>query len=118
MAKLKLSDIKTGSLVSEIREETVEFFHNGEEYEVDIRIKQLPFVETESLHSRLHKGEEGVASEWISKALVDEKGKQQFTKQQVENNFVQGLAIAVFDKVYGVDNLKKVIAKAERKADI
>lgn len=116
MAKLKLSDIKTGSLVSEIRDETVEFFHNGEEYEVDIRIKQLPFVETESLYSRLNKGEDVVA-EWISKALVDDKDKLQFTKKQVEENFVQGLANAVFDKVYGIDNLKKAIAKAEKKAD-
>lgn len=116
MAKLKLSDIKTGSLVSEIRDETVEFFHNGEEYEVDIRIKQLPFVETESLFSRLNKGED-VAAEWISKALVDDKGKQQFTKKQVEESFVQSLANAVFDKVYGIDNLKKAIAKAEKKAD-
>lgn len=116
MAKLKLSDIKTGSLVSEIRDETVEFFHNGEEYEVDIRIKQLPFVETESLFSRLNKGEE-VAAEWISKALVDDKGKQQFTKKQVEESFVQSLANAVFDRVYGIDNLKKAIAKAEKKQE-
>ena len=116
MAKLKLSDIKTGSLVSEIRDETVEFFHNGEEYEVDIRIKQLPFIETESLFSRLNKGED-VAAEWISKALVDDKGKQQFTKKQVEESFVQSLANAVFDRVYGIDNLKKAIAKAEKKAD-
>lgn len=115
MAKLKLSDIKNGSLVSEIRDETVTFFHNGEEFEADIRIKQLPFVETESLFNRLNKGEE-VAAEWISKALVDEKGKQQFTKKQVEDNFVQSLANAVFDKVYGIDNLKKAIAKAEKKA--
>ena len=116
MAKLKISDIKTGSLVSEIRDETVEFFHNGEEYEVDIRIKQLPFVETESLFSRLNKGED-VAAEWISKALVDDKGKQQFTKKQVEENFVQSLANAVFDNVYGIDNLKKAIAKAEKKQE-
>ncbi|MGO1375100.1 MAG: phage tail assembly chaperone family protein, TAC [Psychrobacter sp.] len=115
MAKLSLSDIKSGSLVSQVRDEVVEFFHNGEEMSVDIRIKQLPFVETESLFKRLYDGE-NVSSEWISKALVDDKGKVMFTKQQVENTFVQPLAVAVFDKVYGADNLKKSMDKAKKKA--
>ncbi|MDN3397696.1 phage tail assembly chaperone family protein, TAC [Psychrobacter sp. APC 3426] len=85
MAKLSLADIKSGSLVSQVREESVTFFHNGEECSVDIRIKQLPFVETESLFLRWG-NKENVASEWISKALVDDKGKAMFTQAQVENN--------------------------------
>lgn len=114
MAKLQLSDIKSGSLVSQVRDETVEFFHNGEEMSVDIRIKQLPFVETESLFKRLANNE-NVASEWISKALVDEKGKTMFTQAQVENNFVQALARAVFDMLYGAETLKKPKDKTSKK---
>lgn len=110
MSKLLLSDIKAGSLVSEIREETVEFYHKGELFEVDLLLKTLPFIETESLHKRMN-NEEDVAAEWISKTLVDEDGKQQFTQQQVEKNFIQPLAVAVFDKVWGADDLKKAMAK-------
>ena len=115
MAKLQLSDIKSGSLVSEVRAETVEFFHNGEEMSVDIRIKQLPFFETESLLKRMYDGE-SVSSEWISKALVDDKDKVMFTKKQVEDNFVQAMAVAIFDKVYGAENIKKSMEKAKKKA--
>lgn len=110
VSKLSMTDIKSGSLVSQIRDETIEFYHDGTEYSVDVRIKTLPFIETESLHGRMNKGED-VTSEWISKALVDESGKLAFTKSQVEQNFVQGLAVAVFDKVYGADNLKKMMEK-------
>lgn len=117
MAKLSLSDIKSGSLVSQVREETVDFFHNGEEMSVDIRIKQLPFVETESLFKRMYEGE-NVSSEWISKALVDDKDKVMFTKKQVEDTFVQPLAVAVFDKVYGADNLKKSMEKSRSQKDL
>ncbi|WP_250162206.1 phage tail assembly chaperone family protein, TAC [Psychrobacter sp. WY6] len=81
MAKLNLADIKSGSLVSQVRDETVTFFHNGEECSVDIRIKQLPFFETEALLKRMHDGE-SVASDWISKALVDDKGEVMFTKNR------------------------------------
>lgn len=114
MAKLLLSDIKSGSLVSEIREETVEFYHKGELFEVDLLFKTLPFIETELLHKRMN-NKEDVAAEWISKALVDEDGKQQFTQQQVEKNFIQPLANAVFDKVWGLDNVKKAMEKSTTK---
>lgn len=114
MAKLNLSDIKAGSLVSQIRPETVDFWHNGEEFSVDIHIKQLPFIETESLHKRMN-NKEDVAAEWISKALVDDKGKTQFTQKQVEETFVQGLATAMFDKVWGLDNIKKTLEKQAAK---
>lgn len=114
MAKLDLADIKSGSLVSQVREETVTFFHNGEEMSVDIRIKQLPFIETESLFLRWG-NQENVVSEWISKALVDDKGKPMFTQAQVENNFVQTLASAVFDMVWNADNVKKSVEKVKSK---
>jgi len=114
MAKLYLADIKSGSLVSQVREETVTFFHNGEEMSVDIRIKQLPFIETESLFLRWA-NQENVVSEWISKALVDDKGKPMFTQAQVENNFVQTLASAVFDMVWNADNVKKSVEKVKSK---
>ena len=112
--KLSLNDIKGGSLVSQVRDETVTFWHNGEEMSVDVRIKTLPFAETEPLHARLNEGEDVVA-EWISKALVDDNGDQQFTKKQVEDNFVQTLAAAVFDKVWGADNLKKMMKTLDLK---
>lgn len=110
MEKLNLADIKSGSLVSQIRDETVNFLHNGEECSVDIRIKQLPFIETESLFLRWS-NKENVVSEWISKALVDDKDKTMFTKAQIENNFIQPLASAVFDRVWGADNIKKSMKK-------
>lgn len=115
MAKILLSDVKSGSLVSEVREETVEFFHNGESFEVDIRIKQLPFAITDDLHKRMSKGED-VAFEWISKALVDDNGKQLFTQKQVEETFVQGMGTAIFEKVWGLDNIKKAVELQTAKA--
>lgn len=114
MTKILLSDVKSGSLVSEIREETVEFWHKGELCEVDLLFKTLPFVETEPLYKRMT-NKEDVAAEWISKALVDEDGKQQFTQQQVEKNFIQPLANAVFEKLWGLDNVKKAASKATTK---
>lgn len=114
MAKLDLVDIKSGSLVGEIHEDTVEFYHNGELCEVDIRYKTLPFVESDSLHKRMNNNED-VAAEWISKALVDEKGKTQFSQQQVEKNFIQPLANAVFNKVWGLDSIKKAVAEQTAK---
>ena len=115
MAKLNLADIKSGSLVSQVRDETVTFWHNGEECSVDVRIKQLPFSETEALLKRMH-DQESVASDWISKALVDDKDKPMFTKKQVEDNFVQALASAVFDKVWGTENIKKAMQAKSKKA--
>ncbi|MBO1529653.1 phage tail assembly chaperone family protein, TAC [Psychrobacter sp. F1192] len=116
MAKLKLSDIKSGSLVSEVREETIKFWHNGEEFEVDVLIKQLPFGVTDDLLRRMNKGDD-VAAEWISKALVDEKGKLEFTQQQVKDKLVQPLANAIFDKVWGLENVKKTIEEAKSKKE-
>ena len=116
MSKLNLSDIKAGSLVGEIHKETVEFHHNGELCEVDILFKTLPFIESESLHNRMNNNESG-AAEWISKSLVDEKGKLQSTQQQVEKNFIQPLANAIFHKVWGLDSLKKAMEKTKSKKD-
>lgn len=109
MQKLNLSDIKKGSLVNEIKDKTVDFIHNGEEYSVDIRIKTLPFIETESLFTRWDQGKgENVVAEWISKSLVDKDGKLEFTEAEVEANFVQPMANAIFEQVWGADNLKKL----------
>lgn len=110
MKKLKLADIKKGSLVNEVRDKTVEFVHNGEQYSVDIRIKTLPFIETESLFTRWNKGQgENVVSEWISKTLVDAKGELEFTEEEVNDNFVQPMANAIFEEVWGADNIKKLV---------
>ncbi|MDE0490004.1 phage tail assembly chaperone family protein, TAC [Psychrobacter sp. A3] len=110
MAKILLSDVKAGSLVDEIHSEKVEFYHKGELCEVDIMFKTLPFAISDDLHNRMN-NKEDVAAEWISKALVDEDGKLQFTKKQVEDNFIQPLANAVFNKVWGLDNIKKAVEK-------
>ena len=112
--KVLLSDVKAGSLVGEIREETVSFYHKGEEFEVDIRMKQLPFAVTDDLHKRMN-NKEDVAFEWISKTLVDDKGKQQFTQKQVEETFVQGMGTAIFEEVWGLDNIKKAVEKEAAK---
>lgn len=112
--KVSLLDVKAGSLVSEIRDDTVSFYHNGEEFEVDIRIKQLPFAVTDDLHKRQN-NKEDVAFEWISKALVDDKGELLFTQQEVEDNFVQAMGSAIFDKVWGLDNVKKAVEKEASK---
>ena len=114
MAKYELSDIKAGSLVGEIHEDTVEFYHKGKLCKVDIKYKTLPFLESDSLHKRMNNNED-VAAEWISKALVDEKGKTTFTQQQVEKNFIQPLANAVFNKVWGLDSVKKAVAEQTAK---
>lgn len=117
--KLKLTDIKKGSLVNEIRKRTVEFVHNGEEYSVDIRLKTLPFIETESLFTRWDKGQgENVVAEWISKTLVDDKGELEFTKEEVEANFVQPMANAIFEQVWGADNIKKLTEILQKKAKV
>ncbi|MGM8939027.1 phage tail assembly chaperone family protein, TAC [Psychrobacter glaciei] len=114
MAKYQLSDVKAGCLVGEIHEDTVEFYHKGELCEVDIKYKTLPFVESDALHKRLNNNED-VAAEWISKALVDGKGKQQFTQPQVEKNFIQPLANAIFNKVWGLDSVKKAVEEQTSK---
>lgn len=114
--KILLSDVKAGSLVGEIREETVSFFHHAKEYEIDIRIKTLAFEDSDELHARMN-NKEKVASEWMSKTLVDEKGELMFTEEQVGKTFVQPMASAIFDKVWGLDNVKKAVEKAKIKKD-
>ncbi len=116
MAKYELSDVKAGSLVGEIHEDTVEFYHKGELCDVDIKYKILPFVESDALHKRMNNNED-VAAEWISKALVDGKGKQQFTEHQVKTTFIQPLANAIFNIVWGLDSVKKAMEKTKDKKE-
>ncbi|QOD13530.1 phage tail assembly chaperone family protein, TAC [Psychrobacter sp. 28M-43] len=116
MAKYQLSDVKAGSLVGEIHEDTVEFYHKGELCDVDIKYKILPFVESDALHKRMNNNE-NVAAEWISKALVDGKGKQQFTEHQVKTTFIQPLANAIFNIVWGLDSVKKAMEKTKDKKE-
>ena len=119
MKKLKLSDIKKGSLVNEIRNRTVEFIHNGEQYSVDIKLRTLPFIETESLFTRWDKGQgENVVSEWISKTLVNAKGELEFTEEEVNDNFVQPMANAIFEEVWGADNIKKLMELMQEKEKV
>lgn len=115
--KLNLNDIKKGSLVDEVRERNVEFVHNGDHYNVDIKIKTLPYIETQSLFSRWDLGRgEDVAAEWISKALVNDKGELEFTKEEVEENFVQPMVNVIFEQIWGTDNIKKLRELSEEKA--
>ena len=106
-----IKSIASGALVGEVREATVDFYHNGKIETVDIRIKQLPFSKTESLHSRLNSGDSGVVSDWISLALVDESNNQLFTAEQVENNFTQSLANQIFSEVSGLKGLQEYVEK-------
>lgn len=114
--KISLADVKKGSMVGEIHEKTVEFVHNGEQMSVDIRVQTLPFCITEDLFKRWN-NEEDVVAEWISKSLVDDEGNPQFTQEEVESKFVQGLAAAIFDEVWGADNIKKKMELAKMKQD-
>lgn len=112
MSKLSLKDIKNGSLISNIRDVTIEFpLPDGEIGEVDVRIKELAFAESERFRKRLGERDDSVIPEWIAKSLVDEDGKVMFTKKQVEDNFIQALANAIFDEIYGAKSLKKYLDK-------
>lgn len=112
MSKLSLKDIKNGSLISNIRDITIEFpLPDGEIGEVDVRIKELAFAESERFRKRLGEQDDSVIPEWIAKSLVDEDGKVVFTKKQVEDNFIQALANAIFDEIYGAKSLKKYLDK-------
>ena len=112
MSKLSLKDIKNGSLISNIRDVTIEFpLPDGEIGEVDVRIKELAFAESERFRKRLGEQDDSVIPEWIAKSLVDEEGKVMFTKKQVEDNFIQALANAIFDEIYGAKSLKKYLDK-------
>ncbi|WIH75522.1 phage tail assembly chaperone family protein, TAC [Acinetobacter baumannii] len=104
--KLNFAEICSGVLVSTIRDVTVEFLHAGKKESTDIRIKQLPFIVTEPLYKRLNKGED-VAAEWIALALVNEKGDNFLTKDQVDKHFTQSLTGAVFQYVIGADEPEK-----------
>lgn len=112
MSKLSLKEIKNGSLISNIRDLTIEFpLPDGEIGEVDVRIKELAFAESERFRKRLGEQDDSVIPEWIAKSLVDEDGKVMFTKKQVEDNFIQALANAIFDEIYGAKSLKKYLDK-------
>ena len=112
MSKLSLKDIKNGSLISNIRDVTIEFpLPDGEIGEVDVRIKELAFAESERFRKRLGEQDDSVIPEWIAKSWVDEDGKVMFTKKQVEDNFIQALANAIFDEIYGAKSLKKYLDK-------
>ena len=112
MSKLSLKDIKNGSLISNIRDVTIEFpLPDGEIGEVDVRIKELAFAESERFRKRLGEQDDSVIPEWIAKSLVDEDGKVMFTKKQVEDNFIHPLANAIFDEIYGAKSLKKYLDK-------
>lgn len=105
-AKLSLKDIANGSLVGKIHDKTVEFYLDGKVESVDVRIKQLPVSITDPLYVRLNKGE-SVFPEWAAQALVDEYDNNYLTKEQIEQNFVQSLATALFPVILGVDELQK-----------
>ena len=112
MSKLSLKDIKNGSLISNIRDVTIEFpLPDGEIGEVDVRIKELAFAESERFRKRLGEQDDSVIPEWIAKSLVDEDGKVMFTKKQVEDNFIHPLANAIFDEIFGAKSLKKYLDK-------
>ena len=112
MSKLSLKDIKNGSLISIIRDVIIQFpLPDGEIGEVDVRIKELAFAESERFRKRLGEQDDSVIPEWIAKSLVDEDGKVMFTKKQVEDNFIHPLATAIFDEIFGTKSLKKYLDK-------
>lgn len=110
MAKLNLSDIKKGDLVNKIHPATVEFVTLDEEVaSVDVLLKQLPFIETESLHKQMADGDAKAYAEWIAKAVVNDKGKPEFTIEQVETLFSQSLINGIWDKLMLMEQTKKLI---------
>ena len=114
--KILLTDVKAGKLVDEIEHTTVSFYHKGEEFEVDISMKQLPFAVTDDLHKRMD-NKEDVAFEWISLTLVDDKGELLFTEEEVRETFVQPMGSAIFNKVWGLDYVKKAVETEKAKSE-
>lgn len=106
-----IESIASGALVGEVREATVDFYHNGKIETVDIRIKQLPFSKTEDLHRRLNNNDSRVVSDWIALALVGESGEEVFTPELVESNFTQSLANQIFNEVSGLKGLQEYAEK-------
>ena len=108
MAKLSLQDIKDGTLVNKNHIVTVEFLTMDDEpASVEVQLKQLPYAETERLHKRLADNDSNVVSEWVAKSIVNDEGKPEFTKKQVDELFSAELVAAIFDQILKVEQVKK-----------
>lgn len=109
MAKLNLQDIKDGTLVNKSHLVTVDFVTMDEEMaSIEVQLKQLPYIETEKLHKRLADNDSSVISEWVSKSIVNDEGKPEFTKKQVDELFSGELVTAVFNQILKVEQVKKL----------
>lgn len=104
---MDLKSIALGSLVGQVREAVVEFFHDGKIESVEIRIKQLPYIKTEAFHKRMNNLDDKVIAEWIAEALVDDDGKLYITAEQVEQHFTQPLVSAIYTEVSGLKQLQE-----------
>lgn len=110
MAKLNLQDIKDGALVNKSHLVTVEFVTMDEEVaSVEVQLKQLPYIETEKLHKRLADNDNSVIAEWVAKSIINDEGKPEFTKKQVEELFSGELVTAVFNQILKVEQVKKMV---------
>lgn len=108
MAKLNLQDIKDGALVNKNHIVTVEFLTMDDEpASVEVQLKQLPYAETERLHKRLADNDSNVVAEWVAKSIVNDEGKPEFTKKQVDELFSTELVAAIFDQILKVEQIKK-----------
>lgn len=110
MKKLDLNKIvKDDVLIGNTVKHDIEFNHQGETYHTEVYLKSLSFSQTEPLYNRLAnlKDDDSLIADWISQAVVDEKGKHFLTPDDVKQTFPQTLAMAVFNKVIGMDDVKR-----------
>lgn len=108
MKKLDLNKIvKDDVLVGQPVKHTIKFKHFDEEYQVDVFIKPLSYQTTEPLFKRLTQldNDKTLVAEWISLAVVNEKGENYLTVDDIQHKFNQQLAMAIFNKILGVENL-------------
>lgn len=107
--ELTIEEVLEGEIVNEVRDETVYFVHNGKEYKLDVYLKTLPFGITEPFFKRWAENDPKVVHEWVAAALVNKKGENIATEKQVGSMFVQPMVRAIFDKIWGADNIKKTM---------
>lgn len=108
MKKLDLQKIvKDDVLVGQPVKRAIKFKHFDEEYQVDVFIKPLNYQTTEPLFKRLTQldNDKTVVAEWISLAVVNDKGENYLTLDDIQQKFNQQLAMAIFNEILGLDTL-------------
>lgn len=106
MKKVALKNVS--QLLQQVQKHDIEFVHQGESYQTEIYVKSLSYAQTEPLYKRLAtlQNDDDLVADWISQVVVDEKGKNFLTPDDVKNTFPQMLAMTVFNKVVGIEDVQ------------